>query len=60
MKKDESMTALVNIAKKRVVPYPRTRFNIIPDESQGGTPKIKIAWSIYHTWLWSYQGKLWE
>eukprot|EP00975_Prorocentrum_lima_P040057 8415658-Prorocentrum_lima.AAC.1 len=28
------MIALVNHAKKRVVPYARTRFNIIPDENQ--------------------------
>eukprot|EP00975_Prorocentrum_lima_P038186 8028774-Prorocentrum_lima.AAC.1 len=60
MKKDEIMTALVNLAKKRVVPYARTRFNIIPYESRGGNTKIKIAWSIHHPWLWSYQGNLWE
>eukprot|EP00975_Prorocentrum_lima_P035932 7556494-Prorocentrum_lima.AAC.1 len=31
MTKDQIMTALVNLAQKRVVPYAKTRFSIIPD-----------------------------
>eukprot|EP00975_Prorocentrum_lima_P038223 8035908-Prorocentrum_lima.AAC.1 len=37
------MTALVNLAQKRVVPYARTRFNIIPSQSQEvSTPRSSL------------------
>eukprot|EP00975_Prorocentrum_lima_P048610 10170373-Prorocentrum_lima.AAC.1 len=43
MNKDGIMTALVNIAKKRVAPYARTRLNIIPGESQEvATPRSRL------------------
>eukprot|EP00975_Prorocentrum_lima_P065619 12904474-Prorocentrum_lima.AAC.1 len=34
MKNDLIMKVLVSLAKKRVAPYARTRFNILPDNNQ--------------------------
>eukprot|EP00975_Prorocentrum_lima_P008036 1717756-Prorocentrum_lima.AAC.1 len=46
------MTALVQLAQQRVVPYARTRFNIIHNESQYvATPRSR-----FHTWLWGSKG----
>eukprot|EP00975_Prorocentrum_lima_P055179 11568952-Prorocentrum_lima.AAC.1 len=37
------MKALVSLARKRVVPYARTRFNIIPDDNQAvATPRSRL------------------
>eukprot|EP00975_Prorocentrum_lima_P044778 9379908-Prorocentrum_lima.AAC.1 len=37
------MNALVNHAKRRAVPYTRTRFNLIPYENQEvGTPRSRL------------------
>eukprot|EP00975_Prorocentrum_lima_P013862 2945268-Prorocentrum_lima.AAC.1 len=41
--KDPTMAAVVNLAQKRVVPYARTRFNIIPSQSQEvSTPRSRL------------------
>eukprot|EP00975_Prorocentrum_lima_P067989 12918161-Prorocentrum_lima.AAC.1 len=43
MKKDQIINALVTLAKKRVVPYARTRYNIIPGNDQEvATPRSRL------------------
>eukprot|EP00975_Prorocentrum_lima_P062644 12886733-Prorocentrum_lima.AAC.1 len=43
MKNDHIMNALVRLAKKRVAPYARTRFNIIPHDNQEvATPRSRL------------------
>eukprot|EP00975_Prorocentrum_lima_P068713 12922183-Prorocentrum_lima.AAC.1 len=43
MTKDQIIIALVKHAQKRVVPFARTRFNTIPDESQEvATPRSRL------------------
>eukprot|EP00975_Prorocentrum_lima_P044691 9361357-Prorocentrum_lima.AAC.1 len=43
MKKDQMMSALVALAKKRVVPYARTIYDITPDNDQEvATPRSRL------------------